>query len=66
VTGPQFKKALRQVGLSVYRAAPFLGISLRHCQRIAAGEYEAPLAASKLLRLMAKLGLKASDVENLP
>lgn len=60
--GAAFKRACAAVGLSVYAAAPFLGISLRQAQRIAAGEYEAPESAAKLLRLMVRLGLKAPEV----
>jgi hypothetical protein len=60
--GREFKRALRQVGLTVYSAAPFLGLSLSTTYRIARGEYEAPLSAAKLLRLMIRLGVKPEDV----
>jgi hypothetical protein len=60
--GREFKRALRQVGLTVYSAAPFLGLSLSTAYRIARGEYDAPESAAKLLRLMVKLNLKAEDV----
>lgn len=63
MTGREFKEALRRTELSMYAGAQFLGLSLRHCQRIAAGEYEAPLAVGKLLRLMVSLRLTARDVK---
>lgn len=63
MTGDEFKRALKRVGLSVYASAPFLGMSLRQCQRIAAGEYEAPLAVAKLLTLMWRHKLQAKDLD---
>jgi hypothetical protein len=62
MTGDDFRKAVERVGLSVYAAADFLGLSRRTCYRIAAGEYEAPAAAARLLRLMAKLKVRPEDV----
>jgi hypothetical protein len=62
VRGTEFKRALKQVGLTVYSAAPFLGLSLSTTYRIARGEYEAPESAAKLLRLMVRLNLKPEDV----
>lgn len=61
--GDDFKAACKAVGLSVYAAAPFLGMSLRQAQRIAAGEYAAPEAVAKLLRLMARLKVSPKDVK---
>jgi hypothetical protein len=61
--GREFKRALRQVGLTVYSAAPFLGLSLSTTYRIARGEYDAPESAAKLLRIMIRLGLRADQVD---
>jgi hypothetical protein len=63
VTGKEFKVALRKIGLSGYAAAPFLGLSRRTVYRIAAGEYPAPLAAEKLLKLAIRLRLSATDID---
>jgi hypothetical protein len=61
MSGDQFKRALERVGLNVNAAAPFLGISLRQLRRIAAGDYQAPEAVRKLLKLMARDKLQAQD-----
>lgn len=61
--GEEFKVHVEAIGLSVYAAAPYLGISKRQAYRISAGEYEAPGAAAKLLRLMVSQGLTHKDVE---
>lgn len=58
----EFNECLETIGLSVYAAAPFFGISLRQMQRISAGEYPAPLALVRLLRLMVHSKLKATDL----
>lgn len=52
MTAVEFKRSVDEIGLNVSTSAPFLGISLRQAQRIAAGEYPAPLAIVRLLRLM--------------
>jgi len=65
LTGEEFKRAVATIGLSVYAAAPFLGMSLRHTQRIAAGEYYAPEAVTKLLSVMIKYRISAADFDRL-
>lgn len=62
MSADEFRKCLDKIGLSVYAAAPFFGISLRQAQRIAAGEYPAPLALVRLLRLMVKQNINAHDL----
>lgn len=61
--GPAFKTALKRVGLSLRKAAPFFGLSLSTVFRINAGDYPAPVAVEKLLNLMIKNKLTAEDVE---
>jgi hypothetical protein len=62
MTGAEFKRAISKVGLSIRGAADFLGLSESTAFRIAAGKYEAPLAAAKLLRTMIKHGLTPDEV----
>lgn len=59
--GAEFTAALDKIGLKPYRAPEFLGLSLRQVYRITAGEYEAPIAAARLLRLMAARKISAAD-----
>jgi len=62
MTGDEFKKTIKRLGLSIRAAGDFLGLSESTAFRIAAGKYEAPIAAGKLLRTMIKHGLKPDDV----
>lgn len=62
MTPEQYKKHIKALGLSQQRAGIFLGVSPRTSQGYALGEYPVPEAIAKLLRLMAKLGLKPDDV----
>jgi predicted transcriptional regulator len=64
MTGAEFKRAVKSAGLSVYAAADFLGLSRRQAYRISAGEYEAPVAVGKLLRLMVRKKLTAAEVDD--
>jgi len=50
----EFRAALAIVGLSISRAAPLLGISVRQARRWAAGTSPINLASAKLLRLMVR------------
>jgi len=63
MTPAQYRKAISALDLSQIRAAAFLGIAPRTSQGYALGEYPVPEAIAKLLRLMARLGLKPADVE---
>ena len=47
----QYRTALKKLGLSIVGAAPYLGISRRNSQRIAAGDCEVPKPVAKLLRV---------------
>lgn len=62
MTAAQFRRALNQLGLSVYASGPVLGLSLRQAQRIAAGESPVPRPVAKLLRLMLRLRVDPADV----
>jgi hypothetical protein len=62
MTGREYKRACKLVGLSITKSAEFLDLSKRQVWRIAAGEYKAPLAVEKLLCLMIQRGLQADDV----
>lgn len=59
----QYRKAIRDLGMSQQAAADFLGVSLRTSQGYALDEYPVPEAIAKLLRLMVRLGLKPEDVK---
>jgi hypothetical protein len=61
--GARIQEGATAVGLTVYSAAPFLGLSLSTTYRIARGEYDAPESAAKLLRIMIRLGLRADQVD---
>jgi hypothetical protein len=64
MTSKQYLAALHKLGLSPSgkATAEALGLSLRQCQRIAAGESAVPEPVAKLLRVMIRLELKPSDV----
>lgn len=64
MTNRQYLSALKQLDLTPasQATAEALGLSLRQCQRIAAGDSAVPEPVAKLLRLMIALGLKPSDV----
>jgi DNA-binding transcriptional regulator YiaG len=63
LTGEAFKGLLRRVGLSQYRLAKWLPMSKRQITRIARGEYVAPGAVTKLLRVMDRHGLSRADID---
>lgn len=63
MTASQFQWHLKRLGLSVYAAAPFLGISLRHAYRMTNDEYPVPVAIGKLLRLMHRFDVKPEDLQ---
>jgi hypothetical protein len=56
MTGEQYRKAVEQLGLSVYASARALGINLRTAQRYAAGDSVIPPYIAKLLRALVALG----------
>jgi hypothetical protein len=51
MTARQYRRAVEELGISVYRSAQVLGVSLRQAQRFAAGETPVPRPVAKLLRL---------------
>lgn len=63
MTPQEFCECLDKIGLSVYAASAFFGISLRQAQRYASGMYAPPLALVRLLRLMVKKHMKAIDLD---
>lgn len=64
MTNRQYLNALHKLDLTPasQATAETLGLSLRQCQRIAAGESKVPEPVAKLLRLMIRLELTPSDV----
>jgi hypothetical protein len=52
MTANQYRAALKKLGLSIVGAAPYLGISRRNSQRIAAGDCDVPKPIAKLLRVV--------------
>jgi hypothetical protein len=48
-THRQYRRALKTLGWSIVGAAPKLGISRRHSQRVAAGQAKVPLTVDILL-----------------
>jgi hypothetical protein len=54
MTPTQFKRALDQLGLSAYAAAPLLDMSIRTIYRITAGEYPIPDHIAHYLRICVK------------
>lgn len=63
MTPDQFKKAIKQLGLSQEKAGLWLGLSERQGQRYASGDQEIPAPVGKLLRLVLRLKLKPEDVD---
>lgn len=49
MTHRQYRNALKKIGWSIVGAAPELGISRRHSQRIASGTAEVPKYAEIIL-----------------
>jgi hypothetical protein len=56
MTGEQYRKAVGQLGLSVYASARAIVINLRTAQRYAAGESVIPPYIAKLVRALVALG----------
>ena len=63
----QYLDALRKLGLRPHdkSTARALGLSLRQCQRIAAGESRVPGPVAKLLRLALQRHVKSAALERL-
>jgi hypothetical protein len=59
MTTRQYLRALKQLGLTVAgkATAEVLGLSLRQCQRMAAGEAPIPGPVEKLIKLYLKHGI---------
>lgn len=62
MTTKEYRAALDKLGMTIVGAAPVLGISRRHSQRIAGGGTPVPAPVEKLLKLMLKHGVKQEDV----
>jgi hypothetical protein len=62
MTARQYRKAVEELGISVYASARVLGVSLRQAQRFAAGETPVPRPVAKLLRLMVRFKVKPDEV----
>jgi hypothetical protein len=56
MTAFQYQMHCKKLGISVYRSAKVLGISLRQAQRYAKGEREIPKLVGIALRAMVRLG----------
>lgn len=63
MTAPQYRTAIKTLGLSQERAGDWLGIGRRTSQGYALGEYPVPEPVAKLLRLCIKLKLNPEDVK---
>lgn len=63
MTPPQYKAAIKALGLSQERAGDWLGIGRRTSQGYALGEYPVPEPVAKLLRLCVKMKLDPEDVK---
>ena len=65
MTPKQYKAALKTIGISNYKAAPWLGIALRTAQNYASGERPVPATLARLLRLVISLKLDPSKAQRL-
>ena len=54
MTRTEFRRYLRELGLSPYKAAKHLGVSIRQCHRYASGETPVPGPVAMVLRAMVK------------
>lgn len=63
MTTRKYLAALDQLGLTVagQKTAKALGIGLRHCQRIAAGDTKVPAPVERLLKLYLKHGIDDAE-----
>lgn len=62
MTGEQYKRAIKALGLSQERAGTWLGVNTRTSQGWAIGERPVPEPVAKLLRLMLRLKLTPDEV----
>jgi hypothetical protein len=62
MTPAQYKKHLADAELTIVGAAPYLGISRRQSQRLAAGDAPIPDPVAKLLKLIATEKIKKEDL----
>ncbi|MCC6314803.1 MAG: hypothetical protein IT337_12415 [Thermomicrobiales bacterium] len=63
MTGQQLGRALDRLGISVYAAAPLLGMSRRQAYRLTAGESPVPALVAKVVRLLAAGRITLQDLE---
>jgi hypothetical protein len=54
MTMTEFRQALRSLGMTPYRAAPYLGVSIRQAHRYASGETGVPGPVAKVVRELLK------------
>lgn len=52
MTGNQYKAALKRLDISIVGAGRYFGLSRRHSQKLAAGEYEVPDLVRVVVRLL--------------
>ncbi len=62
MTDKQFRAALDKLGLTIVGAAPYLGVSRRQAQRIAAGDSPVPEPVAKLLKVVIKHGIEIAEL----
>jgi predicted transcriptional regulator len=55
--GEGYKKIVERIGLSINKAADFLGYSRRQSKRIASGTAETSVATTMLIKVMLEMGL---------
>jgi len=63
MSAKKYTTLLKGRGLSIVGAAPVLGISRRHSQRLASGEAEVPQTVAKLLTAIEKFNIDPKDLE---
>jgi hypothetical protein len=61
----QFNLAIERWGLSVYAAAPVLGIGLRQLYRYTNGQAPIPKPVAKLITIVARHGISTEEVEEI-
>jgi len=65
MTHNQYRAALKKLGLSQRKAAPWLGIALRTSQAYALGESPIPEPVARLMRLVINLKLPLDEAAKL-
>jgi hypothetical protein len=65
MTSDQYRAKLEKLGLSIVGCAPYIGISRRQSQRIAAGESPVPMPVAKLLSIVVKHEISLEELEKI-